>query len=89
MVLIAGGIIICSMTLGIVLSDGHGAGSSVWLGYLIMIVAFSLIFIGIKRYRDQELGGVIKFGRAFMLGLGIAVVRWCDLCRGMGDLSQH
>ncbi len=33
-----------------------------------------VIFLGVKRYRDQELGGVIRFGTAFMLGLGIAVV---------------
>lgn len=45
-----------------------------WLGYLVMIVAFSMIFVGIKRYRDQNLGGVIKFGAAFLLGLGIALV---------------
>ena len=39
-----------------------------------MIVALSVIFLGVKRYRDQELGGVIRFGTAFMLGLGIAAV---------------
>ena len=47
---------------------------SEWLGYLIMVVALSLIFFGIKIYRDRELGGVIKFGTAFKLGLGISVV---------------
>jgi len=43
-------------------------------GYLTMIVALSTIFFAVKRYRDQELGGVIKFLPAFMMGLGIAVV---------------
>lgn len=47
---------------------------SLWFGYLIMLVALSLIFVGVKRYRDVECGGVIRFGRAFGLGLGIAVV---------------
>jgi hypothetical protein len=37
-----------------------------------MLIALSLIFIGIKRYRDIERGGAIRFGRAFGLGLGIA-----------------
>lgn len=45
-----------------------------WLGYLVMIIALSMIFIGIKRYRDQELGGVIRFGTAALLGLGITAV---------------
>ena len=39
-----------------------------------MLVALSLIFVGIKRYRDTECGGVIRFGRAFGLGLAIAAV---------------
>lgn len=41
-------------------------------GYLVMLVALTFIFVGVKRYRDMELGGVIRFGRAFLMGLGIA-----------------
>ena len=33
-----------------------------------------LIFVGVKRYRDVEKGGVIRFLPALGLGLGIAVV---------------
>ncbi|OYW44087.1 MAG: hypothetical protein B7Z33_13380 [Sphingomonadales bacterium 12-68-11] len=47
---------------------------SMWFGYLIMVTALSLIFVGIKRYRDLECGGVVRFGRAFAVGLGIAAV---------------
>lgn len=47
---------------------------SQWFGYLVMLVALSLIFAGVKRYRDVELGGTIRFGRAFAVGLCIAVV---------------
>ncbi|HEY0413600.1 MAG TPA: DUF4199 domain-containing protein [Allosphingosinicella sp.] len=47
--------------------------SSLWFGYLVMLAALSLIFVAVKRYRDVECGGVIRFGRAFLLGLGIAV----------------
>jgi len=74
---IAGAIIIGVIALGQLLASRDGsaeAAGSEWLGYLIMIVALSLIFIGIKRYRDRELGGVIKFGTATRLGLGIALV---------------
>jgi uncharacterized membrane protein YhaH (DUF805 family) len=47
---------------------------SVFLGYLIMFVALSMIFFAVKRYRDQDLGGVIKFVPAFLMGVGISVV---------------
>ncbi|MBL8558906.1 MAG: DUF4199 domain-containing protein [Hyphomonadaceae bacterium] len=48
--------------------------SSQVLGFTIMIVAFSLIFVSVKRLRDRELGGVIRFMPAFALGLGISAV---------------
>ena len=51
---------------------GGSAEAGGALGYLIMLVALSVIFIGIKRYRDRELGGVIRFGKAFLVGLGIS-----------------
>jgi hypothetical protein len=64
---------------GAVLTVGIASGSSnhttsLWFGYLVMLVALSLIFVGVKRYRDLQCGGVIRFGRAFLLGLGIAAV---------------
>lgn len=71
---IAGVVIIGSMIFGLALADNDGMKFLEWIGYLIMIVAFSMIFVGIKKYRDRELGGVIKFGTAAMLGLGITLV---------------
>jgi len=47
---------------------------SEWFGYLIMLVSLSMIFVGVKRYRDVERGGVIRFFPALAVGLGIAVV---------------
>ncbi|WP_299694913.1 hypothetical protein [Hydrocarboniphaga sp.] len=31
------------------------------LGYMIMLIALSAVFVAIKRHRDIELGGVIRF----------------------------
>jgi hypothetical protein len=44
------------------------------IGYLIMLIAFTTIFVGMKRRRDHELGGVIRFWPALGLGVGIALV---------------
>ena len=44
------------------------------VGYLIMLVGLTLIFVGVKRFRDIERGGIVKFLPAFLLGLGIALV---------------
>ena len=66
--LLSGTVIIAAMLVVLNLSGLH----SEVIGYLIMFVALTMIFIGVKRYRDVELGGVIKFWRAFGIGLGIA-----------------
>ena len=44
------------------------------LGYASMIVALSTIFVGIRKYRDEELNGTISFGKAFQVGLLITLV---------------
>lgn len=69
---LSGLVIILSMMLGILTSDGKGFFASEYFGYLIMVIAFSMIFVGVKRYRDVELGGVIKFLPALGTGLLIA-----------------
>ena len=44
------------------------------LGYATMVVAMSMIFFGVKSYRDKQLNGAIRFGRALAVGLAIAGV---------------
>jgi hypothetical protein len=43
-------------------------------GYLMMIIALTAVFLGIKHYRDKVLGGAIRFGPALLVGLGISAV---------------
>lgn len=73
---IAGAVVIGTGIMAIVLSGGGGSPHawSVWLGYLVMLIGLSLVFVGIKQHRDRHLGGVIRFGTALLVGLGISVV---------------
>ena len=43
-------------------------------GYLTMIVALSMIFFGIRQYRDRYQEGIISFGKAFKVGFLIALI---------------
>jgi uncharacterized membrane protein YhaH (DUF805 family) len=72
--LLSGLVIVLTMLAGIVFSEQGSFFSSEWFGYLVMLVALTFIFVGVKRYRDIERGGVITFVRAFGLGLSIAAV---------------
>ncbi len=74
---VSGAIVVAVIILGIVLSDRAGNGhllASELLGYSVMIVALSMIFLAIRDYRNKKLGGVIKFLPAFGLGLLVAAV---------------
>lgn len=52
----------------------HGGMLGMLLGYLSMLIALSMVFVGVKRWRDEQQGGVIQFLPAFGLGMGIALV---------------
>ena len=44
------------------------------VGYSVMILAFSLIFVGIKNFRDKYNEGFVSFGKAFKIGAYITLV---------------
>lgn len=44
------------------------------VGYASMLIAFSLVYVGIKNYRDKYNGGVISFGKAFKIGIFIVLI---------------
>lgn len=48
--------------------------SGMVIGYATQVLAFSLIFVGIKIYRDKHNGGVVSFGKAFQIGLFITLI---------------
>ncbi|VXC18173.1 conserved membrane hypothetical protein [Flavobacterium sp. 9AF] len=44
------------------------------IGYSSMLIAFSLVFVGIKNYRDKFNQGTINFGKAFKIGSIIVLI---------------
>jgi amino acid transporter len=47
---------------------------SLLIGYASMLIAFSLVFVGIRNYRDKYNEGVISFGKAFKIGIMIVLI---------------
>jgi hypothetical protein len=72
--IVAGLIVIVPMSLMLSNAEPGSAATSHFTGYLIMLLALSLIFFGVKRRRDRDLGGVIRFVPALLAGLGISAV---------------
>lgn len=70
----AGLIVTVPMDLLLANAESGSGAHSLFTGYLMMVLALSLIFFGVKRLRDRELGGAIRFVPALLAGLGISVV---------------
>jgi hypothetical protein len=58
----------------VILAHGSPPAHGMLIGYTIMLVALSTIFVAVKRQRDEVQGGVIRFWPAFGLGVGISAV---------------
>lgn len=44
------------------------------IGYGSMVIALSMVFFGVKSYRDNYLNGAIKFGKGLQIGLLITLI---------------
>lgn len=53
--------------------NGHLDNGEIY-GYASMILAFSLIYVGVRNFRDKYNSGVIRFGKAFLIGLYITLI---------------
>ncbi|MCW4460748.1 DUF4199 domain-containing protein [Sphingomonas sp. BT-65] len=74
--LIAGVVVSVPLFLmGTLMADNPPTGAAgMAIGYLTMLIALSAVFVAIKRRRDHDLGGAIRFWPAFGLGVAISVV---------------
>ena len=70
--LIAGGIMSAMMVLSVPFMDG--SGSSLVVGYTSMVLAFLMIWFGVRSYRDNVAGGTVTFWRACGTGLLITAI---------------
>lgn len=72
--LIAGAILAAMMLLTLPFQDQIGFDKGAIIGYTTMVLAFLMVFFGVKSYRDNVAGGSVTFGRAFGVGLLITLV---------------
>ena len=72
--LAAGLVVAIPMCLMVTNSESGSTAQSYLVGYLVMLVGLSLVFVGVKRYRDHVLGGVIRFAPALGMGLAISAI---------------
>ena len=73
--LIAGLILSAMMVVTmLLLHDTIGLDKGEIIGYTTMVVAFLMVFFGVRSYRDNVVGGDISFGRAFKVGISIALL---------------
>ena len=73
--LLCGAIIVVTMAISMAFHDQIGFDTKgLVVGYTTMVLAFLMIFLGIKSYRDNVAGGVIKFGKAFQVGILITAI---------------
>lgn len=72
--LISAVIISVLMAATVSFAEQIGFDRAVIVGYTTMLIAFLLVFFGIRSYRENVGGGEISFGRAFNVGILITLI---------------
>ena len=72
--LISGALMALFMFATLPFIDKIGMDRMLFVGYTGMVLAFMLVFFGIRSYRENVNGGTVTFGRAFMVGILITLI---------------
>jgi amino acid transporter len=72
--LIAGAILSVMMLITMALQEQIGFDKGEIIGYTTMVLAFLMVFFGVKSYRDHAADGTVTFRRALKVGLLITAV---------------
>lgn len=72
--LVGGAVIALLMFATLPFVDKIGFDKGVIVGYTTMVLAFMLVFFGIRSYRENVNSGHISFGRAFAVGILITLI---------------
>ena len=72
--LIAGAILSVMMVISLSFHDQIGFDRALIVGYTTMVIAFLMVFFGVKSYRDNVAREGLTFGRAFTVGLQITLI---------------
>jgi hypothetical protein len=72
--LIAGAVLAATMLAALPFHDAIGNEGGMLIGYATMVLAFLLVYFGVRSYRDNVAGGRIGFLQALGVGALIALV---------------
>lgn len=72
--LISGAILSLLMAATVPFADQIGFDHALVVGYTTMVLSFLLVYFGIRSYRENVGNGQITFGRAFAVGICIALI---------------
>src|SRR5579862_6898429 len=72
--LIAGAVLSIMMLLTLPFQDRIGFDRGAIIGYTTMVLAFLMVYFGVRSYRDNIAGGAVGFWRAIGVGLSITAI---------------